>query len=256
MRTSGDARQLQIDFHLPAVAAAPDDILGSHARRIQGFLSMALPQPADVVFNENRHTMISYKNARGRLVVRLHRMFRHAESIELHALVRFITGRDPAASRVLDRFIKSHREEIAGATTRRRADRTSAGTVHDLALVLERVRDLYFGGIGDVTICWGAARVKASRRRRRTRTRSRALATYSFEDRTIRVAKVLDSERVPDFVLDWIVYHEMLHHVLPCEAGDGRRRFHTRRFRALERGFERYGEAQAWEKANLEWLLA
>jgi hypothetical protein len=256
MRTSGDARQLQIDFCGPAVAAAPDDRLDSHARRIQGFLSMALPQPADVVFNENRHTMISYKCARGRLVVRLHRMFRHAESIELHALARFVAGRDPAASRVLDRFIKRHREEIAGASMRRAAARTSAGNVYDLVPVLERVRDRYFGGIGDVAICWGAARAPASRRRRRARTRSRALATYSFEDRTIRVSRVLDSERVPEFVLDWIVYHEMLHHVLPCEGGNGRRRFHTRRFRALERGFERYGEAQAWEKANLEWLLA
>jgi hypothetical protein len=256
MRTNGDARQLQIDFRLPAAAAAPDDRLDSHARRIRGFLSMALPQPADVVFNENRHTMISYKSARGRLVVRLHRMFRHAGSIELHALVRFITGRDPAAGRVLDRFIDRHRAEIAGVSTRRRAARTSAGEVHDLALVLERVRNLYFGGIGDVAICWGAARDPSSRRRRRTRTRSRALATYSFEERTIRVSPVLDSARVPDFVLDWIVYHEMLHHVLPCEGGNGRRRFHTRRFRALERGFERYGEAQAWEKANLEWLLA
>jgi predicted metal-dependent hydrolase len=128
--------------------------------------------------------------------------------------------------------------------------------VHDLVPVLERVRQRYFGGIGDVAICWGAARVSASRRRRRARTRSRALATYSFDDRTIRVSPVLDSARVPEFVLEWIVYHEMLHHVLPCENGNGRRRLHTRRFRALERGFERYGEAQAWEKANLDWLLA
>jgi len=256
MRTDGDARQLRLDFWRPATAAAAtDDRLEPHALRIGGFLSMALPQPVDVVFNDNRHTIISYKIARGRLVVRLHRMFRHAESIELHALARFIAARDPAASRVLDRFIDLHRDEIRGGGRRRRAARGSAGEVYDLAPVLERVRSQYFGGIGDVEICWGAVRSTSSRRRR-ARTRSRALATYSFEDRTIRVSKVLDSARVPEFVLEWIVYHEMLHHVLPCDGGSGRRRFHTRRFRALERGFARYGEARDWEKANLEWLLA
>jgi hypothetical protein len=258
MGAGGDARQLEIDFLRPAAVAEapPDDRLESHARRIRGFLSMTLPQPVDVVFNENRHTMLSYKSAQGRLVVRLHRMFRHAESIELHALARFIAGRDPAASRVLDRFIERHRGEIRGGARRAGTPRVSTGKVYDLGPVLERVRNRYFDGIDDVSICWGAARDSASRRRRRTRTRSRALATYNFEDRTIRVSPVLDSARVPEFVLDWIVYHEMLHHVLPSEGGNGRRRFHTRRFRALERGFDRYGEALAWEKANLEWLLA
>lgn len=260
MRTAGDARQLELELKGPAPVPAPaadlPDLLDSHAHRIRGFLSMALPQPVDVVFHENRHTMISYKSARGRLVVRLHRLFRHAESIELHALARFVGARDPAASRVLDRFIRRHRGEIGGAVRTRRAHGSAAGEVHDLEPVLGRVRERYFGGIGDVTIRWGAARGSGSRRHRRTRSRSRALATYSFEDRTIRVSKVLDSARVPDFVLDWIVYHEMLHHVLPCEDGNGRRRFHTRRFRALERGFERYDEALAWEKANLDWLLA
>jgi hypothetical protein len=254
MRTSVDARQLSMDFF--GAAAEPDGRLDDHARRLAGYLSMALPQPVDVVFNENRHTMISYKGAQGRLIVRLHRMFRHAESIELHALARFISGREPAASRVLDRFIARHRGEIVGKARRRAALGSATGEVHDLLAVLARVRDRYFGGIGDVAICWGAARDTRSRRRRRTRTRSRALGTYSFEDRTIRVSPVLDSTRVPEFVLEWIVYHEMLHHVLPAEESEGRRRFHTRRFRALERGFERYGEAQAWEKANLDWLLA
>jgi hypothetical protein len=267
MGTVGDARQLEIEFFAaacaPALAPAQDspaaadaDLLESHARRIRGFLSMSLPQPVDVVFHDNRHTMISYKAAQGRLVVRLHRMFRGAESIELHALARFIGARDPAASRVLDRFIGRHRAEIAARPPRRRAAGVAAGKVYDLERLLGRVRDRYFAGIGDVRICWGRARGAPSRRRRRTRTRSRALATYGFDDRTIRVSPVLDSARVPEFVLEWIVYHEMLHHVLPAEEGNGRRRFHTRRFRALERGFERYAEAQAWEKANLDWLLA
>ncbi len=257
-----DERQIEIDFSRPAPAAPAEpsppreDRLEDHARRLAGFLSMALPQAVDVVFNQNRVTMISYKRAQGRLVVRLHRMFRHAGPDELAALARFLKGRDPAASLALDRFIAGHRAEIAAAARpRRRTSRISAGAAHDLIPVLERIRQRYFGGLGDVAICWSPAREGARGRGRRSRIRSRALATYSFEDRTIRVSRVLDSPRVPEFVLEWIVYHEMLHHVLPLETSRGRRRFHTRRFRALERAYERYEEARAWEKANLDWLL-
>jgi len=259
---ASDIRQMMLDFSPPArMSDEPheeprEDRLDDHARRIAGFLSMTLPCAVDVRFHENRRTMISFKSSQGRLVVRLHRMFCHAERSDLAALALFLKGRNPTASRVLDRFIASHREEISAAPKRRPAPRISQGEVHDLSFMLERVRHRYFAGLGDVSICWTAAHGRFSRRRRRTRTRSRALATYSFDDRTIRVSKVLDSSRVPAFVLEWVIYHEMLHHVLPCDTSSGRRRFHTRRFRALERAYERYEEAREWEQANLEWLLA
>lgn len=239
-----------------AAPAAPGERLEEHARRIAGFLSVALPQSADVVFNDNRATMISFRRAQGRITVRLHRMFRHAGERELAALALFLGCRDRRASRALDRFIAAHREEIDSRPRPRARRRISAGAAHDLAPVLERVRLRYFGGFGDVAICWAGRRPAQRRPGARSGSRSRALATYSFEDRTIRVSKVLDSPEVPEFVLDWVVYHEMLHHVLPTETSSGRRRFHTRRFRALEHAFERYEEARAWEKANLDWLLA
>jgi hypothetical protein len=253
-----DARQMTLDLsRSTSTSPTPpqEQRAEDHARRIAGFLSMALPCAVDVVFHENRRTMISYKRAQGRLVVRLHRMFRHAGGDELTALALFLKGRDPGASRALDRFIAEHRAEISAIRKRRATARVSAGATHDLVPVLEGIRQRYFGGLGDVAICWTSAREKPAGRRR-SRSRSRALATYSFEDRTIRVSKVLDSPRVPEFVLGWIVYHEMLHHVLPYETESGRRRFHTRRFRALERAYERYDEAREWEKANLDWLLA
>jgi hypothetical protein len=253
-----DAGQLEIDFSrpLPAQASPAEGRIEDHARRIAGFLSITLPQAVDVVFNDNRATMISFKRVQGRIVVRLHRMFRHAGTSELAALALFLKSRDRGASSALDGFIASHRGEIDQKPRRRAPRGASAGAVHDLAPILERVRQRYFGGFGEVAICWSRERAPSPRRRGRSRSRSRALATYSFEDKAIRVSKVLDSPRVPEFVLEWIVYHEMLHHVLPAETSSGRRRFHTRRFRALEHAFERYEEARDWEKANLDWLLA
>jgi len=192
--------------------------------------------------------------------VRLHRMFRLADDDVLAALARFLGRGDRTASLRLDRFIAEHREEIrARPPSRRRPAERHRGTgierrssVHELRAVLGDVVARYFGGEVEVRIRW--ARV-TRRRSGRVRTRSRALATYCFEDCTIRVNPVLDSPKVPRFVVEWIVFHELLHHVLPVERAGARNRYHTDAFRAFERGFERYEEARRWEEENLEWLL-
>jgi hypothetical protein len=230
------------------------DKLSAHAKRIEGLLAILLPDPVDVVFNNNRSTMVSHRKKAGRLVVRLHRMFALAGLEDVKSLAGFISGSNPSEARKVDGFIASHKHEIErSASSARKRPVCANGMHHDLCDNLDRVVERYFGGIGEVKIGWGRETTK--RRSRRSRSRSRVLAKYSYEDRTISVNPVLDSDKVPGYVLDWIVYHEMLHHVLPVEKTGERTRFHTRSFKALERGFDRYKEAVEWEKANLEWLL-
>ena len=198
--------------------------------------------------------MVSHSKKAGRLVVRLHRMFARAGVDDVKSLAGFILGGSPSDARKVDHFIAAHKHEIRQSTSSRRRQPVCAkGRHHDLCGNLDRVVERYFGGIGEVEIGWGSETKKG--RSRRSRSRSRVLAKYSYEDRTISVNPVLDSDKVPGYVLDWIVYHEMLHHVLPVEKTGNKRRFHTRSFKALERAFDRYKEAVAWEKANLEWLL-
>jgi len=235
----------------PAVRA--DEAIDTQRKRISGLLSVLLPHPVDVVFTDNASTMISFKQRLGRLEMRLHRMFRHADDALLGSLARFVASRDRRASRVLDRFIAEHRGEIRAAKRRSRKPGRTAGEHHDLQAVIDSVGGEYFGGQVDARISWG--RRTSKRKSRRGRTRSRALATYSYDTRTIRVSPVLDSPDVPRYVLEWIVYHELLHHVLPVERTSGRSRYHTSRFKALERAFKRYDEAKTWEEENLEWLL-
>ncbi len=65
----------------------------------------------------------------------------------------------------------------------------------------------------------------------------------------IVISRVLDDANVPEWVLDFVVYHEILHIVYPPEAGSGqsgRRRVHTRAFRQAERRYPRWQEAEAW----------
>ncbi len=262
-----DLRQLSLPFFsfgrsasTCAVAAPlpPDpssaEALEAHRRRIAGFLTMHMSDPVEVTFTQNRSTMISFRKVRGCYHVRLHRMFRHADLTMLRHLLGYLTTKKKSSADAIDEFIARHRDEIDRSGPRRRVTLISNGKHFDLNEVLDRVCRRYFGGTQDVRITWAAA-PKRLKRRRRTRTVSRALATYSYEDKIIRVSPVLDAAHVPAYVMDWIVYHELLHHVLPIVRAGARNIYHSKKFRSLERGFEQYESAKAWEDAHMAELL-
>ena len=64
------------------------------------------------------------------------------------------------------------------------------------------------------------------------------------------VSRSLDREGVPPGVLDYVMYHEMLHIRHGSEYSGGRRRIHTGEFRSDERRFEGWREAEAWLREN------
>jgi hypothetical protein len=52
--------------------------------------------------------------------------------------------------------------------------------------------------------------------------------------------------------MEYVLYHEMLHAVVPDEFDpNGRRLVHTERFKARERLFPAYRRARRWELENL-----
>ena len=85
--------------------------------------------------------------------------------------------------------------------------------------------------------------------------RSIKLGSYCSRERLIRVHPVLDAGFVPRFFVEYIVYHELLHHMLPPIVRGGRRQLHDRRFKEHERAFPGYARALAWEREHLDRLL-
>ena len=62
---------------------------------------------------------------------------------------------------------------------------------------------------------------------------------------------------VPRWFIEYVVFHEMLHSVVPDKYDRKRRRriVHTEEFLEKERKFRWYRRAKAWEVANLPRLL-
>jgi predicted metal-dependent hydrolase len=63
---------------------------------------------------------------------------------------------------------------------------------------------------------------------------------------TITISKSLDSAQVPDWFVEFILYHEMLHIKHAARMINGRRYYHTAAFRQDERRFAKHEEAQRW----------
>ena len=109
------------------------------------------------------------------------------------------------------------------------------GKQRDLLAVFNYVNSTYFkGAIVNPTLAW-TDESPATR-----------LGYYFGPINLLAVNSVFDSERVPRYVLEFVVYHELLHHV---DAESGRRTkrvHHTKRFREQERRFTSWADAEKW----------
>lgn len=224
----------------------------SLAKRIRAHLSRGV---VTVVLTDNRYTMISVRrqprgHAQRTYEVRLHCMFADADPVITRALARYIADNDRDASRVLGDFIDANQDVVRGRTRRSPAQvLLTAGDHHDLRAIFDDLNRRFFDGKIDAAITWGA---RTGRPRRR---QSIKMGSYSVEERLIRMHRSLDRSFVPQFFVEWIVFHEMLHQVHDIKVKNGRREFHSKAFMADEARFDRYEQARTWERTHLDALL-
>ncbi len=77
----------------------------------------------------------------------------------------------------------------------------------------------------------------------------RRLGYYHSESDAITISRSLDSKSVQPLLVEYILYHEMLHKFLGIRETNGRRYAHTREFKKAEKRFNDY--SQAIEKMRL-----
>jgi hypothetical protein len=107
------------------------------------------------------------------------------------------------------------------------------GRAHDLNEIFSRVNDGYFGGLmPKPVLTWN-----------RTLT-ARKFGHYQPGRDTIMISITLDDPEVPAFALDFVMYHELLHKKHGSLTVNGRRLSHSPAFRADERQFAKYQEAE------------
>ena len=74
----------------------------------------------------------------------------------------------------------------------------------------------------------------------------RRLGFYDHERNLIVISQIFDSRRVPSIIIEYIMYHEMLHMVCPTKMFNDRRKIHTDQFYRCEQLFADYEKAKKW----------
>ena len=82
----------------------------------------------------------------------------------------------------------------------------------------------------------------------------RILGHHDATHKTIVISKSLDSTGVPKYVVESVVFHEMLHIHHPTVHNNGRRYNHTAAFRRDEEKFAYFQEAERWIERNVRKL--
>ncbi len=149
------------------------------------------------------------------------------------------------AREVYSNFVKS--QEIRALATENKRARgrkiisSANGDFYDLEEIFARLNRNYFQDkLPKPVLSWSAKKTY------------RILGHHDSTHETIIISKSLDDKKVPPFVVEYVVFHEMLHIFHPTEHRDGRRYNHTPQFRRNERKFQYFEEAESWIERNVK----
>lgn len=218
---------------------------------IETKLTSFLKNPVSIIITDNTRSIIYSKWEKRVYRIRLHHMFLDADESTLKALAYYISGKRKDTHERLDDFIRKHKWKIRRtpeSSRPRKIPLRVQGQYFNLANAFNELNQTYFNNQIKCSIMWGNAP-------RRVRQRSVRLGSYSYRTSTIRINPLLDRPFVPQYVLDSIVYHEMLHHLLGSKEKNGRQMSHHRTFKHMEKRFVHYNQAKQWIDKNLTRLL-
>ena len=193
--------------------------------------------PVSVEFCQFANANSFIRLEQGKIHVRLTDMLQDAPAPILEALAYILISklyRKPVPRVFNHRYrLYLNRRDIRQALQNLRKQRgrkhvsSPRGNCHDLVELFEEINRRYFNGL--------MARPDLGWSLRQSRT---TLGHYDPSHQMIVLSKVLDQPHVPRLVVEYVMFHEMLHLRHPVEHRGARRCVHTPEFKQAEKQFE------------------
>jgi hypothetical protein len=206
------------------------------------------PHPIRLKIHDNKSTYAAARKEKGGVVhLAIHRLFLHASTPVLQALVRFSLCPDRQSRATIRQMAHLFFTRIEPPLPDMSLSDAKGSRV-DLQVIYDELNKKFFDCAVQIPVAWFEA----------PRYRYYRHVTYGSFDRTrplIRINRLLDYPEVPLPFVEFIVYHEMLHVV--CEPqldACGRLRVHTAEFRRRESLHPYYSQAREWEKKSLKFF--
>ena len=201
-----------------------------------------------IQFTNNSCTMVSKYERAGITHLRVHHLFRKAPRSLLRDLVRFcflrVTRKTSRRVRAdLMDFLEQYREETLAPYPKSRKLPPN-GQCYDLSTLLQKVRFEYFRDLQtEPEIAWTRQTHKA--------LMGKWVLTPNGHRNLILINRLLDDPRVPKFYVEFVIFHELLHELMPMSRECGRWVHHPPKFQRRERKHPDFRAAQRWEEDAL-----
>jgi hypothetical protein len=153
----------------------------------------------------------------------------------------------PGARAVYEGYVRSEEVRLRALESKRERGRkvvtTPKGEVYDLDEMFESLNARYFrGALPKPVLTWSS------------RKTYRILGHHDAAHEHVAISRSLDSRKVPRYVVEYVLFHEMLHIAHPTRHINGRRYNHTEAFKRDERKFAYFNEAEYWIESNVRKL--
>jgi hypothetical protein len=208
---------------------------------LKDYFQSTAAKPIFLTLTNNTVSMLSIRERKSGVCIRLHRMFLNAGPEVLDEIRSFIKRRKKPILKVREFILRNQACLDAGKL--RAVGINTRGRHCNLREIFDALNNEYFSGTVTAAITWG-------RKSRRRAVKKRRLGSFHRDRDIIRINPVLDSGRVPRYFIEFVVYHEMLHAATSLENCAGRQRVHSREFKSREKVFKYYEQALAWERST------
>lgn len=183
----------------------------------------------------------------GRLLVRISDLLEGAPEPVLRAIAHILLAKmyrkpiDREHATRYRRYVSTHHMSEKAHLVRQMRGRkritTARGHIYHLEEIFEDLNLRYFHGLmARPLMTWSTERAR------------NRLGHYDPAHNAIVVSSVFDHPRVPRYVVEYIVYHEMLHLKHPVKLRGSRRCVHSPEFQAEEKLFDRLESAREFLK--------
>ncbi len=183
----------------------------------------------------------------GKLYFRISDLLEAAPEGVLHAIAHILIAKiyrkviDPAHAARYRKYVGSRaiseKAHLVRQMRGRKRIENPAGNVYDLNEIFEDLNLRFFYGLmARPTMSWSQSSAR------------NMLGHYDPAHNAIVISRVFDHLRVPRFVVEYIVYHEMLHLKHPVKLRGSRRCVHPKQFQEEEKLFPRLEEAKEFLK--------
>jgi hypothetical protein len=235
------------------MACSPTEIAAFYAEAFRHYDRERQAPPVNVQFYPYVGINHTIRIRSGQAYVRIAELCREMPAEQQRSLAYILVSklyrrRPPRWMRELyGDFIKSDAIRERTVENRRQRGRKvvsgTKGSVFDLDDVFDRLNETYFNGeLEKPALTWS------------TRKTFRILGHHDSTHKTIVISRSLDTPDTPRFVVEYVMFHEMLHVHHPTVHHNGRRYNHTAAFRRDEEAFEHYHAAERWIENNVRRL--